>query len=179
MTRSSWQRSGSILCIWGENHKPNFAVLNVNRTPCPGNAGVFFYLMDTGVITGVPAPRGYDERYVLLNDASFFEVSGPLSAVDFVGAVRLRGVYRARSRVLRIVYAISVDERSVDTLAQQVSPWFLLVCVSLQRHVSTRLSCTTVHTQSTFEFLLMLAYKKENDTTQCLSLTLVPMLLVC
>lgn len=111
----------SIVYIWEENSKSNFAVFNVNCIPCSGNAGGFFYLMDTGVITAIPAPQGFDERYILLNDASFFEVSGPLSAVDCVGAVRLRELYRARSRVLRIMYAVSVDERSVEALAQQVS----------------------------------------------------------
>lgn len=92
----------------------------------PGNAGAFFYLMDKGAITAIPAPGGFHERYVLLNDAPFFEVSGPLSAADGGGATQLRALYRSRSRVLRVVYAVSVEGRSVEILANQVHQRFLL-----------------------------------------------------
>lgn len=76
--------------------------------------------MDNGAVTAIPAPGGFHERYVLLNDAPFFEVSGPLSAADGFGATRLRALHRARSRVLRVIYAVSVQGRSVEALANQV-----------------------------------------------------------
>lgn len=80
--------------------------------------------MDTGVVEAIPTTRGFDERYVLLDDASFFEVSGPLAAEDDTGATLLRRLYRARARVLRIVYTIPVDLRSIDALAEQVRKGF-------------------------------------------------------
>lgn len=95
----------------------------------PGNGGGFFYLTTSGEVLSIPSSRGFEERFVLVDDASFFEVSGPLSAVQSGGsggcggqevAARLRQVFRGRAGVLRIVYAASVGPRSVEAMAQQV-----------------------------------------------------------
>lgn len=90
-----------------------------------GSGGGFFYLMCTGQVRALPSPMGFDKRYVLLDDASFFEVSGPLGAQGNEHAARLRGVFRARAGVLRIVYAASVRPRSIEAMVRQVrrSTW--------------------------------------------------------
>lgn len=99
----------------------------------PGNGGGFFYLSSSsGEVLSIPSSRGFEERYVLLDDASFFEVSGPLGAAQSGGsgggysgggdevAARLRQVFRGRAGLLRIAYAASVGPRSVEAMAQQV-----------------------------------------------------------
>ena len=86
----------------------------------PGIGGGFFYLMCTGEVLALPSPTGFEERYVLLDDASFFEVSGPLGAQGKECAARLRGVFRARAGVLRVAYAASLRSRSVEAMARQV-----------------------------------------------------------
>lgn len=104
---------------------PNFVAATViARSFRPGNAGGFFYLMCTGEVLVLMSPGGFDERFVLLDDASFFEVSGPLGAQDNEGAVRFRRIFRARSRVLRVLYTASVGQRSREAIAEQVMTAF-------------------------------------------------------
>ncbi|CAM9542999.1 unnamed protein product, partial [Ectocarpus sp. 12 AP-2014] len=90
--------------------------------------GGFFYLTNGGEVLSVPSPKGFEERYVLLDDASFFEVSGPLAAAqggaqggsgDDVAA-SLRAAFRARAGVLRVLYAASTGPRTVDAMARQM-----------------------------------------------------------
>lgn len=74
----------------------------------------------------VPSPTGFEERYILLDDASFFEVSGPLGAAQSGGeggeevAARLREIFRRRAGILRIVYISAVGPRSVEAICRQV-----------------------------------------------------------
>lgn len=92
----------------------------VTAAIAPGIGGGFFYLTCSGEVLALPSPTGFEERYVLLDDAPFFEVSGPLGAQGKECAARLRGVFRARAGVLRVAYAASVRPRSVEAMAQQV-----------------------------------------------------------
>lgn len=95
----------------------------------PGNGGGFFYLTSSGEVISVPSPKGFEEHYVLLHDACFFEVSGPLAAAQGGAqggggeevAARLRAAFRARAMVLRVLYAASTGPRAVDAMARQVS----------------------------------------------------------
>lgn len=74
----------------------------------------------------VPSPTGFEDRYILLDDASFFEVSGPLSAAQGGGdgaeevAARLREVFRKRAEMLRVVYTSAAGPRSVEAICRQV-----------------------------------------------------------
>lgn len=74
----------------------------------------------------VPSASGFEERYVLLDDASFFEVSGPLGAAQGGGdggeemAARYREIFRKRAEMLRIVYTPAVGPRSVEAIGRQV-----------------------------------------------------------
>lgn len=93
----------------------------------PGNGGGFFYLSSSGEVLSIPSPSGFEERYVLLDDAAFFEVSGPLGAAQGGEdggeevAARFRDVFRKRARMLRIVYTSAVGPRSVEAICRQVS----------------------------------------------------------
>lgn len=75
----------------------------------------------------VPTSSGFEERYVLLEDASFFEVSGPLGAAQGGGdggeevAARLREIFRKRVGMLRVLYTSAVGPRSVEAICRQVS----------------------------------------------------------
>lgn len=86
-----------------------------------GRGSVYFYIMDTGAVIAIPTPRGFNERYVTLNDAPFFEVSGHFSEDNPDVALRTRRLFRARERILRILYVSSLDPRSADGFAHQVS----------------------------------------------------------
>lgn len=94
--------------------------------PLPGNGGGFFYLSSNGEVLSVPSPSGFDERYVLLDDASFFEVSGPLGASQGGGdggeevAARFREIFRKKAGILRIAYTSAVGPRSVEAICRQV-----------------------------------------------------------
>lgn len=74
----------------------------------------------------VPSRRGFEESYVHLDDASFFEVSGPLGAAQGGGhggeevAARLREIFRKRAEMLRIGYTSAVGPRSVEAICRQV-----------------------------------------------------------
>lgn len=78
-----------------------------------------------------PSPRGFEERYVLLDCASFFEVSAPLRAAQGAGgggggvadeevASQLREIFQGRAEILRVIYAASAGARSVAAMAGQV-----------------------------------------------------------
>lgn len=121
--------SGANFCQDGatnhsENHpSPTFflpQIFPVIAAITTGIGGGFFYLICTGEVLALPSPTGFEERYVLLDDAPFFEVSGPLGTQAKECAARLRGVFRARAGVLRVAYAASVRPRSVEAMAQQV-----------------------------------------------------------
>lgn len=87
----------------------------------PGESGgAFFYLMATGEVTAIPVSEGFNERLVLLDDVPYFEASGPLAAEDTERAGRFRRLFRARGRVVRVLYTASVEPRAVDGLAFQV-----------------------------------------------------------
>ncbi|CAM9321091.1 unnamed protein product [Discosporangium mesarthrocarpum] len=90
----------------------------------------FLYLMDDGSIESISAPRGFHRRYVLLEDASFFEVWGALSVEggNTPGAssggcgvashsTSLRTVFRQRQRVRRIIYAALRGLTTLEVLA--------------------------------------------------------------
>lgn len=85
-----------------------------------GNEGGTFYLMHTGDVIALPSPRGFEESYVLLNDASFFEVSAPLGAQDHAEATRFREIFRSRSGVVRVLYTASVGRRAMGEIARRV-----------------------------------------------------------
>ncbi len=79
-----------------------------------------------------PSPRGFEERYVLLDHAPFFEVSAPLRAAQGAGgggggvadeevASQFREIFRVRAEILRVIYAASMGPRSVAAMAGQVS----------------------------------------------------------
>eukprot|EP00903_Cladosiphon_okamuranus_P006300 g6178.t1 len=92
-----------------------------------GNGGGFFYLSSSGEVLSIPSPSGFEERYVLLDDAAFFEVSGPLGAARDSGdggeevAARFRDIFRKRAGMLRIVYTSSVGPRSVEAICRQMN----------------------------------------------------------
>lgn len=85
----------------------------------PESGGGFFYLMCTGNILAIPSSKGFDERYVVLDDASFFETSGPLAADSHAEAASLRELFRRRAWVLRVAYTASVGPRSIEAIAGQ------------------------------------------------------------
>lgn len=80
--------------------------------------------MDTGFVSAITATAGFSERYVLLDEAPFFHVLGPLAAEDIHGALRLRRLFAARDRVLRVLYTVLEGTRSADDFARQVSRRF-------------------------------------------------------
>eukprot|EP00752_Nemacystus_decipiens_P008770 g7826.t1 len=92
-----------------------------------GNGGGFFYLSSSGEVLSVPSPNGFEERYVLLDDASFFEVSGPLGAAQSGGdggeevAARFREIFRKRAGMSRVVYTSAVVPRSVEAIGRQMN----------------------------------------------------------
>lgn len=85
----------------------------------PESGGGFFYLMCTGNILAIPSSKGFNERYVALDDASFFEASGPLAANSHAEAAALRELFRRRAWVLRVAYTASVGPRSIEAIAGQ------------------------------------------------------------
>ncbi|CAM9744831.1 unnamed protein product [Scytosiphon promiscuus] len=95
-----------------------------------GKGGGFFYLCRSSEVLSIPTPRGFEEHYVAIDDASFFEVSGPLRAAAEAGtngcdgaevAARLRDIFRMRATVLRVAYAPAVGPRSVEAMGRQMN----------------------------------------------------------
>lgn len=76
--------------------------------------------MHTGDVLALPSPRGFEESYVLLDDASFFEVSAPLAAQDHAEATSFREIFRSRSGVLRVLYTASVGRGAMKAITRRV-----------------------------------------------------------
>ncbi|CBJ33221.1 calmodulin-like myosin-light chain [Ectocarpus siliculosus] len=118
-----WDPASKIVVLTRARHKRAHSLIIL-----PGNGGGFFYFTSSGDMLSVPSPKGFEEHYVLLDDASFFEVSGPLAAAQGGEqggggegvAASLRAAFRARAGVLRVLYAASTGPRAVDAMARQM-----------------------------------------------------------